>query len=103
MTVTDFADFEAAFGADPGGGAARTDLGPEGRFRRFSREDVATLTDNLDLAWLRDDSEQHDDDLTEPDEIANAIVGHLRAALIEVEAVSVDLGMQALNDVEDAA
>lgn len=88
LTVADFEEFEAGFGDDPHGRAARIDQGAEGRFRRFTREDVAFRNDNLDLAWLRDDSAEHDDELTEPEELANAIIGHLRAALEEVEAVS---------------
>lgn len=88
LTVADFAGFEAAFGDDPLGGAPRTDDAPEGRFRRFSRDDIAARNDNLDVAWLSDDSADHEDELTEPEEIAAAIIGHLRAALAEVEVVS---------------
>jgi type I restriction enzyme M protein len=91
LTVDDFATFEAAFGDDPHGGASRTDEGPDGRFRQFSRSDIAARNDNLDIAWLRDDSEDYDDDLSEPEEIAEAIIGHLRAALNEIEAVSEEL------------
>lgn len=91
LTQDDFAAFEAAYGDDPNGGAARTDGGPEGRFRRFTREEIAARNDNLDIAWLRDDSDAAEDDLSDPEDIAAAILGHLRAALAEVEAVDVEL------------
>lgn len=91
LTRDDFAAFEAAYGDDPNGGAARTDEGPEGRFRRFTREEIAARNDNLDLAWLRDDSDAAEDDLSDPEDIAAAILGHLRAALAEVEAVDAEL------------
>lgn len=91
LTKDDFAAFEAAYGDDPNGGAARTDEGPEGRFRRFTREEIAARNDNLDIAWLRDDSDAAEDDLSDPDDIAAAILGHLRAALAEVEAVDAEL------------
>ncbi|WP_309092024.1 N-6 DNA methylase [Phenylobacterium sp.] len=91
LTLADFAAFEAAYGDDPNGGAARTDEGPEGRFRRFTREEVAARNDNLDLAWLRDDSDAAEDDLSDPEDIAAAILGHLRAALAEVETVGAEL------------
>jgi type I restriction enzyme M protein len=91
LTVADFAGFEAAFGDDPRGSGARTDQGVEGRFRLFTRQEVTARNDNLDLAWLRDDSEDHDDDLTEPEEIADAIIGHLRAALNEIEELEGEL------------
>jgi type I restriction enzyme M protein len=88
LTLADFAPFEAAFGDDPLGAAKRIDEGPEGRFRCFTRKEVADRNDNLDLAWLRDDSEDHDDELIEPEDLAAAIMGHLRAALNEIEAVA---------------
>lgn len=91
LTAADFADFEAAYGDDPNGGAARTDEGPEGRFRFFSRADITARNDNLDIAWLRDDSDAAEDDLSDPEDIAAAILGHLRAALAEVEAVDAEL------------
>jgi len=102
LTVADFAEFETAFGDDPLGGAARTDTGPEGRFRRFSRDEIAARNDNLDIAWLRDDSLEAEDGLEDPEDISAAILGHLRAALAEVEAVSDELAGEepALAEVE---
>ena len=91
LAAADFAAFEAAYGDDPNGGAARTDEGPEGRFRYFSRADIVARNDNLDIAWLRDDSDAAEDDLSDPEDIAAAILGHLRAALAEVEAVDAEL------------
>lgn len=91
LTRDDFAAFEAAYGDDPNGGAARADQGPEGRFRRFTREEITARNDNLDIAWLRDDSDAAEDDLSDPEDIAAAILGHLRAALAEVEAVDAEL------------
>ena len=40
---------------------------------------------------LRDESGDPEDDMTEPDEIAAAIMGHLRAALDEIEALREEL------------
>ena len=88
LTLVDFAGFEAAFGADPHGASTRNDQGLEGRFRCFTRENVEGRNDNLDLAWLRDDAAEHDDELTEPAELAEAILGHLRAALNEAELIA---------------
>ncbi|EKD10893.1 N-6 DNA methylase [Arthrospira platensis C1] len=85
LTVADFAEFEAAFGDDPLGKAPRTDQGEEGRFRCFTREEIAARNDNLDISWLRDTSDDPEDDLTEPEEIAEAIATHLGNALREIE------------------
>jgi type I restriction enzyme M protein len=91
LTVQDFADFEKVYGNDPNGGAKRKDQGEEGRWRCFTREAIKERNDNLDISWLRDteiDTEEH---LTEPDDIAAAIIGHLKAALVEIEALSEEL------------
>jgi len=85
LTVADFAEFEAAFGDDPLGNAPRIDQGEEGRFRCFTREEIAARNDNLDISWLRDTSDDPEDDLTEPEEIAAAIATHLGNALREIE------------------
>ena len=91
LRVADFADFEAAFGDDPLGTAQRTDQGEEGRFRRFTREDIAARGDNLDIAWLRDGEEEAEDGLTDPEDITAAILGHLREATREIEALVVEM------------
>jgi type I restriction enzyme M protein len=91
LTVADFAEFETAYGADPNGAAEREDQGEEGRWRRFSREAIAGRNDNLDIAWLRDTEAEAEEALTEPEDIAAAIIGHLKAALEEIEALSMEL------------
>ncbi|MCX5962623.1 MAG: N-6 DNA methylase [Cyanobacteria bacterium] len=91
LNVADFAPFEAAFGDDPLGLSPRINLGEEGRFRCFTREQIADRNDNLDIAWLRDTSNDPEDELTEPEEIAAAIATHLRNALAGIEAYSEEL------------
>lgn len=92
LRVEDFAAFEAAFGADPNGLAARTDEGPEGRFRRFTRAEITARADNLDIAWLRDSDEAAEDSLEEPEDILEAMRTHLQRALVEIEALAGELG-----------
>ncbi|MBD2162703.1 N-6 DNA methylase [Limnothrix sp. FACHB-1083] len=87
LTLADFAEFEAAFGSDPLGRSPRQDQGEEGRFRCFSRAQIADRQDNLDLSWLRDTSNDPEDDLTEPEDIAEAITDHLSKALVEISAL----------------
>lgn len=91
LTADDFTDFIKAFGDDPHGKAMRKDEGEAGRFRVFTREEIAKRNDNLDISWLREDEEEIEEGLTEPDDIAITIVGHLRAALEEIEAVADEL------------
>jgi type I restriction enzyme M protein len=99
LTTTDFEPFIAAYGDDPLGKAPRVDEGEAGRFRMFTRAEIAKRNDNLDISWLRDDVEVAEEGLTEPDDIAAAILGHLRAALEEIEAVADELA-EAVEAVE---
>jgi type I restriction enzyme M protein len=91
LTVSDFEPFEKAFGKDSLGKAKRKDEGEEGRFRLYSREQIAARNDNLDIAWLKDTSNDPEDEMTEPEELAAAIVTHLKNALEEIEAFSEEL------------
>ena len=91
LTRDHFADFEKAFGADPYGKAKRKDQGEEGRFRKFTREEIAKRGDNLDIAWLKDENATNAEDLGEPAEIAAEIVEKLRTAMEEMEALRAEL------------
>jgi type I restriction enzyme M protein len=89
--AADLADFVAAYGEDPNGGAPRVDQGEEGRFRCFSREDIAARGDNLDITWLKDVGTDPEDGLETPEDIASAIEGHLKTALEEIAALMAEL------------
>jgi type I restriction enzyme M protein len=91
LSAEDFAAFEKAFGDDQYGRAERKDEGSEGRFRCFTRKAVEDRNDNLDIAWLRDTEAESEEGLTEPEDIAAAIIGHLKAALGEVEELNDEL------------
>jgi type I restriction enzyme M protein len=88
LTRKHFEEFEAAFGEDPHGKARRTNQGEEGRFRRFTREEIRKRGDNLDITWLRDEDGEHHGDLPEPEEVAAEIMAKLREAIEEMEGLS---------------
>ena len=94
LKPADFEDFITAFGDDPLGRAARKDTGEEGRFRRFTREEIAARGDNLDIHWLKDTSDEAEDGLDTPEDIAAAIEGHLKLALEEIGALVAELGSE---------
>jgi type I restriction enzyme M protein len=100
LTVEDFADFEKAYGDDPSGGTKRKDQGEEGRWRCFTREQITARNDNLDIAWLRDTEAEAEEQLTEPEDVAAVIIGHLKAALADIEELSEELEP---NGVDNAA
>ena len=87
-----FADFEKAFGDDPLGKSKRKDSGEEGRWRRFTREEIAKRGENLDISWLKDEGHTSAEDLPEPEEIAAEIMAHLQTAMAEMEALTTMLG-----------
>ena len=103
LTVTDFAEFEVAFGDDPYGKAERIDQGDAGRFSSFARNEIKARNDNLDITWLRDTEVEAEEGLTEPEDIAAAIVGHLRAALEEIEALTEELELEDKSETLEAA
>jgi type I restriction enzyme M protein len=102
LTVEDFAEFEKAYGDDPNGGSKRKDRGEDGRLRCFTRDQIAARNDNLDIAWLRDTEADAEEQLTEPEDIAAAIIWHLKAALEEIEALSDEIEPDA-SEAEEAA
>ena len=70
----------------------RKDEGEEGRFRRFTREEIAARGDNLDITWLRDDSE--DRDIGEPEDIAAEIMAELQIAMTAIETLTAELASE---------
>lgn len=91
FTRAHFAEFEKAFGSDSLGKSKRKDQGDKGRFRKFTREEIAKRSDNLDISWLKDDSVTDHADLPEPDVIAAEIVAQLQMALEDMKVLQTSL------------
>lgn len=98
LTKGHFQEFEAAYGDRPNGESLRTDQGEDGRFRCFTREEIALRGENLDISWLRDESLQSGDNLPEPDVIAAALMVKLQTAMEEMEALTALLEGDAVDD-----
>ena len=96
LTHEYFAEFEAAYGKDPLGGAKalakRKDTGEKGRFRRFTREWVTDRGDSLDISWLKDESADDHTDLPEPAVLAQEAIWELEGALEELRGILLELG-----------
>lgn len=92
LTREHFAEFEKAFGSDVYGKSKRKDQGEQGRFRRFTRDEIKARGDNLDVLWLHDEGMDNGDDLPEPEVIAAEIRKKLQAALTEIDMLTVVLG-----------
>ena len=62
--------------------------------RYFSREQITARNDNFDIAWLRDTSDDPEDEMTAPEDLVAALAGHLRAALEEIDAYGEELATE---------
>jgi len=89
LADNDFKQFVEAFGDNPNGLAARSEEGFDGRWKRFSRAEIAERQDNLNPSWMGEET-GHLEHLLEPDEIAAALLTHLRAAVSEIESLASD-------------
>lgn len=97
FTADYLAPFVTAYGVDPNGKSKRKDEGPDGRWRAFTRDDIAKRNDNLDLAWLKDDDAHDESALGDPAEIAAEIRGELEGALADLAALEELLGTDTLD------
>jgi type I restriction enzyme M protein len=91
LTAAHFEGFEKAFGDDPHGKKRGPDEGDAGRWRKFTREEIAARGDDLNVPLLSEAEDEAEEGLIEPDDIAAAIMGHLQAAMLEIEALTEEL------------
>jgi type I restriction enzyme M protein len=71
----------------------REENGPEGRWRKFSYEELITRDKtSLDLFWLKDGSLTDLDNLPEPEILADEIIDNIEAGLASFRSVAVSLG-----------
>jgi type I restriction enzyme M protein len=95
LKIADFADFEKCYGKDPYGKAPRTDQGETGRFRVFTRQQIADRDDSLDISWLRDESQQDANTLPAPEVLASEAISELEAALADLNSILTQLNPEA--------
>ena len=92
LALDHFREFMTAFGNDPYGKARRKDQGETGRFRSFTRDQIAKRNDSLDITWLQDDSVRRGEDLPDPADIADEILTQLSLATQEMQQLARLLG-----------
>jgi type I restriction enzyme M protein len=95
--TTHLKPFEDAYGADRDGSSPRVDEGEEGRFRSFTRAQIAERGDSLDISWLKDADAVDAANLPPPEELAAQAMAELSEALRELDAL-----MQALGASDEA-
>lgn len=82
-----FAEFEKCYGTDPNGAAKRKDLGEDGRFRKFHISDVRERDYKLDITWLKDETLDDGEDLPEPHELIEDMLGELEAVVSDAKKI----------------
>ena len=103
LTRDYFTEFEAAFGDDPMGGLDsllnRREQGEQGRWRAFSRDQIAARGDNLDISWLKDESEPAIEASCEPALLVRDAIGELELVLDDLRGILAELGEE-VDEVE---
>jgi type I restriction enzyme M protein len=85
--------FGLAFGDDPLGRSPREEDGSNGRFRRFSRQQITERDDDLYIVWLNDEENENEAlETASPDEVAAVVERHLVSALGEIRSLIDELG-----------
>lgn len=94
MTDSDLDDFVKCYQPDSRSSRSETwsEENPEGRWRKFSVEDVlARDKTSLDIFWIKDKSLADLDHLPEPDVLADSIIENLQSALESFEELKAQL------------
>jgi len=85
LTPEHFAEFEKCYGSNPNGQSQRTDLGKEGRFRKFHISEIKERDYKLDITWLKDETLEDAEDLPEPQDLASEAITELEAAVDDLK------------------
>lgn len=91
-----FAEFEKFYGNDPYGDpkslAERSKLTETGRFKRFSRDQIAARGDNLDITWSEENINEANFSEADPVVLAQDIMVELMAAVNQIETLLEEFG-----------
>jgi type I restriction enzyme M protein len=89
LVAEHFAQFEKCFGNDPDGRArSKADDSKEDRWRSFPISDLRKREYKIDsLRWLKDESLDDGEELTEPEELATDAIGELQLAIEELNSI----------------
>lgn len=88
LTAQHFTEFEKCYGEDPNGRSKREDQGLEGRFRKFSIEEIKERDYKLDITWLKDESLEDADELPEPQDLVSEAITELEAVVDDLKEIA---------------
>ncbi|MGE5604722.1 MAG: N-6 DNA methylase, partial [Bacteroidota bacterium] len=87
LTPEHFREFEECYGKDPNGQSQRTDLGLEGRFRKFHISEIKERNYKLDITWLKDESLEDADELPEPQDLVSEAITELEIVVDDLREI----------------
>jgi type I restriction enzyme M protein len=91
LTLAHFDEFQKCYGDKPDGSSKRKELGEEGRFKKFTIEQIKERNYKLDITWLKDDSLEDDDDLPPPQDLATEAITELEAVVDDLRDIIASL------------
>lgn len=91
LSLEHFKEFDKCYGADSNGQGKRSDLGVEGRFRRFNLQEIKDRGYKLDITWLKDESLEDSDELPEPQDLASEAITELETVVDSLKEIVAEL------------
>lgn len=85
LSAQHFVEFEKCYGKDPNGQNKRKDLGEEGRFRKFSIDEIKERDYKLDINWIKDESLEDSDELPAPQDLASEAITELETVVDDLK------------------
>lgn len=98
LTTKHFEEFESCYGNDPNGKSKRKDLGEDGRFRKFTLDEIKARDYKLDIHWIRDETLENGDDLPEPQDLASEAITELEAVVDDLRDILVTIELNGDNN-----
>ena len=97
LSASHFDQFALFYGGEADGSDRPNGKGPaDPRARRYDRQEIRDIDDNLDLTWLRED--EGADGPSEPEELIATVQGYLSQAMDEVRALAEELDRSRADD-----
>ena len=96
MTIADLEEFVKLYKAENRNKRKETysENNPEGRWRKFSYEEITTRDKtNLDIFWIKDKSLTDLDNLPDPDILADEIIENIESALASFREIKEEVGV----------
>jgi type I restriction enzyme M protein len=87
LTAKHFEQFEKCYGKDPNGQSVRTELGIDGRFRKFNIDEIKERDYRLDFNWLKDDALDDADTTGDPSVFATEAITELEFVVDELKEI----------------